>query len=115
MPRFLMTDTLEILRAPATITSYGETIYKLADAAVIASGLGSCQLYFSTEYSIDRETSSRTGRIITDDYAILSAGVVVTDWIRVNGVEVFEIDGPPMDWTLRGLHHHEINIKHIEG
>lgn len=115
MPRFLMTDTIELLRADRIITNYGESVYNLADAVVVASGLGSCQLYFSTEYDIDRDTTSRTGRVITDDFSIMSANPLPSDWIRVNGSEVYQVDGLPMDWSLRGLHHHEINIKHIEG
>lgn len=112
MPRPLLTDWIELLRAPAVTTSYGETVYDVTDADVVWSGYGSYQLYFSAEYDIDRDTTSRIGRVIVDDPTFNPAP---KDWIRVNSTEVLEADGEPMVWTLRGRHHTEQGVKRING
>ncbi len=110
--RALMTDKIEILRATATETGYNETVYDFSSATVVATGLGSLQLYFSAEYDIDRDTTQRIGRFITDD-PNLNPGP--KDWVRVNGTTVYEVDGQPQTWTLRGYHHYEVGVKLIEG
>lgn len=113
MARALMTDRLELLRAPETVTAgYGEHVHDFSQATVVWTGLGSFQLYFSAEYDIDRDTTSRIGRVIVDSPSFQPQP---KDWIRVNGSEVLEADGEPMVWTLRGKHHVEQGVKRITG
>ena len=113
MVRALMTDRLELLRAPKTTTAgYGEVVYDFDQAVPVWTGRGSYQLYFSAEYDIDRDTTSRIGRVIVDDPSFTPQS---KDWIRVNGSEVLEVDGEPMVWTLRGRHHIEQGVKRING
>lgn len=110
--RVLMTDFIEVLEASDDVTSLGESVRNLEDAVVVHSGYGSLQLYFSAEYDVDRDTRQRLGRIISDDPRLYDA--TWKQWVRVNGV-VWELDGWPQKWTLRGLHHVEVNIKKTEG
>jgi hypothetical protein len=112
MVRALMTDTLELLRAPQTTTGYGEKVYDFDSVETVWTGLGSYQLYFSAEYDLDRDTTSRIGRVIVDDPTF---NPHPKDWIRINGSEVLEVDGEPMVWTLRGRHHIEQGVKRISG
>jgi len=107
-----MTDFIEVLEAPDVITTLGETVRHLENAVVVATGYGTLQLYLSAEYDVDRDTTQRLGRIISDDPALYD--VTPKQWIRVNGV-IWELDGHPQKWTLRGLHHIECNIKLTEG
>lgn len=110
--RALMTDVVQIYRAPNTTTGLGEVVRKFSLATLLATGYGSLQLYFSAEYDVDRDTLQRLGRVITDDPGLYV--VDWTDWVTVNGV-TYEVDGHPQKWTLRGLHHAEFNIKKLEG
>lgn len=112
MVRPLMTDVIQIYQAPNVATSLGETVRRVQDATLLATGRGSLQLYFSAEYDVDRDTRQRLGRVITDDPLLY----VVTwkHWVLVNGI-MYEVDGNPQKWTLRGLHHAEFNIKTLEG
>lgn len=111
MPRSLMTDKIQILQAPEITTSLGEKVRKRESAVVVATGLGSLQLYFSAEYDVDRDTLSRIGRIISDDPNL--AIVNWSHWIVVNDQDWYDIDGQPQVWTLRGRHHIEVNIKRL--
>lgn len=110
--RGLMTDLIEVLEAPDVITPLGETIRRFSSAVLVASGYGTLQLYFSAEYDVDRDTTQRLGRIISDDPALYN--ITPKQWIRVNGV-VWELDGWPQKWTLRGVHHVECNVKLTQG
>lgn len=109
--RSLMTDLIEVYAAPTVITNLGEHIRKMADAVPIGSGYGSLQLYFSAEYDVDRDTLQRLGRVISDDYNLYSL-VTHQTWVLSDGV-MYEVDGDPQKWTLRGLHHIEFNVKRL--
>lgn len=111
MPRSLMTDKIQILQAPTVTTSLGEKVRKREDAVVIATGYGSLQLFFSTEYDVDRDTLNRLGRIISDDSNL--SVINWQHWIVVNDGDWYEIDGQPQVWTLRGRHHIEVGIKRL--
>jgi hypothetical protein len=110
--RPLMTDLIEVYEAPDVITPLGETVRNLSSAVKVAEGLGTLQLYFSAEYDVDRDTKQRLGRIISDDPRLYN--ITPKQWVLVNGV-TWELDGYPQKWTLRGLHHIEVNIKKTEG
>lgn len=112
MVRPLMTDVVQLYEAPNVVTNLGETVRRFQDAVLVATGYGSLQLYFSAEYDVDRDTRQKLGRIITDDPALYI--VNWKHWVSVAGV-VYEVDGNPQKWTLRGLHHAEFNIKKLEG
>lgn len=114
MSRALMTDWIQIYQASPVTSKYGEVTYDFSSATLVASGWGSLQLYFSAEYDIDRDTYQRIGRVITDDPALTPNP---KHWIVANGdtANVYEADGKPQVWTLRGRHHVEFGIKKLEG
>lgn len=112
MTTTLITETVQVWRAPVVADSYNQQVRSWPGTQV-ATGRASVQPRFGLEDIQDRQTTTETFRLISDDAAIF--GLLTTDRIVWRG-RTLEVDGVPQMWYHRQVWHHmEANLRVVTG
>lgn len=112
MATTLITETVQVWRAPIVAGSYNQQVRNWPGIQV-ALGRASVQPRFGLEDIQDRQTTMETFRLISDDAAL--EGLLTTDRI-VWRDRTLEVDGVPQKWYYRrALHHLEANLRVVTG